>query len=130
MPSGAATGLNGFIAATGVRRLPLSRKFGAGNVRCHLRDRDRYGRHVARCFSGEIDLNRWMVREGHAVCYRAYSVRYLSAEAIARINGTGIWDGGPGVGVAVIAASATAGSLDRHPLTPPKNPVPANAAEK
>jgi endonuclease YncB( thermonuclease family) len=71
----------------------LSRKIGAGNVRCQVQDRDRYGRHVARCFSGETDLNGWMVREGHAVAYRTYSLRYLPYEIIARVNGIGIWDG-------------------------------------
>jgi endonuclease YncB( thermonuclease family) len=71
----------------------LSRKIGAGNVRCQVQDHDRYGRHAARCFSGEIDLNRWMVREGHAVAYTSYSVRYLPAEGLARINGAGTWEG-------------------------------------
>jgi endonuclease YncB( thermonuclease family) len=56
-------------------------------------DRDRYRRAVARCFVGERDLNGWIVSEGLAVAYTSYSVRYLPAEKMGRLNGTGIWEG-------------------------------------
>jgi endonuclease YncB( thermonuclease family) len=42
--------------------------------------------------SGE-DLNAWMVRHGHAVAYRRYSLDYVGAEEAARQEGVGIWAG-------------------------------------
>ena len=42
----------------------LSDRIGRGTVRWQPRDRDRYGRVVAVCFSGSKDLNRWMVLNG------------------------------------------------------------------
>lgn len=63
------------------------------NVRCHLLDRDQYGRHVGRCFLGETDLNAWMVRQGQAVAYRQFSTEYVPAEDAARQKGAGMWQG-------------------------------------
>jgi endonuclease YncB( thermonuclease family) len=45
-------------------------------VRCVQEDVDQYGRVVATCFVGATDLNRAMVRAGHAVPYLAFSRRY------------------------------------------------------
>ena len=45
-------------------------------VRCAQEDIDQYGRVVATCFVGSTDLNRAMVRAGHAVPYLAFSRRY------------------------------------------------------
>ena len=63
------------------------------SVHCKARDRDRYGRIVAVCFLGDIDLNEWLVRQGHAVAYRRYSKDYVAAENAARTARQGIWDG-------------------------------------
>jgi endonuclease YncB( thermonuclease family) len=73
--------------------LALADRIGAGNVRCDLFDRDRYDRHIARCFQGRADLNRWMVLRGQAVAYRRYSTKYASVEARARGQRIGIWQG-------------------------------------
>ena len=32
---------------------------------------------IAKCFKDKINLNRWMVRNGHAVAYRRYSKEYI-----------------------------------------------------
>jgi endonuclease YncB( thermonuclease family) len=66
---------------------------GRAVVRCERRDRDRYGRIVAVCFKGDIDLNGWLVAAGWAVAFRKYSLDYVSEEDEARVEGRGIWSG-------------------------------------
>ena len=62
-------------------------------VRCEPKDRDKYGRTVAICWAGPIDLNRMMVKQGWAVAYRHYSERYVPDEDTARRERLGIWSG-------------------------------------
>jgi endonuclease YncB( thermonuclease family) len=62
-------------------------------VTCTKRDVDRYGRMVAVCKAGPVNLNDWMVRNGWAVAYRRYSSEYTQAEETAKISGRGIWRG-------------------------------------
>lgn len=62
-------------------------------VACRQTDIDRYQRIVAVCQVGDEDLNAWMVRQGHAVAYRAYSQEYVDEEAAARQAKAGIWRG-------------------------------------
>ncbi len=45
-------------------------------VRCIREDVDQYGRVVGTCYAGGTDLNRAMVRAGHAVPYLEFSLRY------------------------------------------------------
>ncbi len=73
--------------------LALADEIGRRTVRCEQRDVDRYKRVVAVCRSGEEDLNAWLVRQGHAVAYRRYSMDYVTAEDEARIEKRGIWSG-------------------------------------
>lgn len=54
---------------------------GPGPVACEARDTDRYGRIVAVCSQSGIDLNAWMVEEGHALAYRQYSKDYVPSWA-------------------------------------------------
>ncbi len=51
-------------------------------VRCTQEDVDQYGRVVATCFVGSTDLNRAMVRAGHAVPYLAFSRRYAGETVV------------------------------------------------
>ena len=60
-------------------------------ISCTPEDRDQYGRTVAVCYLGKIELNEWMVRQGHAVAYTRYSANYVAAEAEARKAKRGIW---------------------------------------
>jgi endonuclease YncB( thermonuclease family) len=60
-------------------------------VSCEERDRDRYGRIVAVCRAGGVDLNRAMVRAGLAWAYTQYSRDYEDAELEAQILGNGVW---------------------------------------
>jgi len=71
--------------------LALSDRIGRRSVICVARDTDRYGRTIAVCSQGGVDLNAWMVAEGWAVAYRRYSLDYASAETDARRAGRNIW---------------------------------------
>lgn len=71
----------------------LSDRIGASTVRCRGTDIDRYKRVIAVCYLGRIDLNEWMVRNGHAVAYRRYSKDYVPAENEARARRRGLWTG-------------------------------------
>jgi endonuclease YncB( thermonuclease family) len=62
-------------------------------VTCTQRDRDRYGRIVAVCRAGAVDLNAWMVGAGWAVAYRRYSREYVREEDEARAARKGMWRG-------------------------------------
>jgi endonuclease YncB( thermonuclease family) len=62
-------------------------------VTCEKRDTDRYGRIVAVCRAGPINLNAWMVGNGWAVAYRRYSMDYVRDENVARRGGKGMWRG-------------------------------------
>jgi endonuclease YncB( thermonuclease family) len=73
--------------------LALSDKIGRGTVSCEPRDKDRYGRIVAVCRIGSIDLNSWLVAQGLAIAYRRYSRDYTSQEAAARNAKRGVWAG-------------------------------------
>ena len=49
----------------------LVKKINKNQVRCIVQDRlDRYKRYIGVCFVEAINLNQWMVRNGHAVAYR------------------------------------------------------------
>jgi endonuclease YncB( thermonuclease family) len=62
-------------------------------VDCEVRDVDRYGRSVAACMVGDVDLGGWMVKNGWTVAYRKYSVDYIAAEDAARSAKVGLWSG-------------------------------------
>ncbi|MFD6320933.1 thermonuclease family protein [Methylorubrum thiocyanatum] len=73
--------------------LALSDKIGQGNVACEAIERDRYGRTVAVCRLGALDLNGWLVEEGHGMAYRRYSTTYVAQEDAAKRAKRGIWAG-------------------------------------
>jgi endonuclease YncB( thermonuclease family) len=73
--------------------LALSEKIGHGTIACDYKDVDRYRRIVGVCWTGDEDLNGWLVSEGWAVAYTRYSARYLLAEGKARLAGRGLWAG-------------------------------------
>ncbi|EKE17530.1 MAG: Succinoglycan biosynthesis protein [uncultured bacterium] len=58
---------------------------------CAVRGTDRYNRSVAVCRTAEGDVNDWLVRNGWAMAYRAYSTDYVAAEVEASRAGLGIW---------------------------------------
>lgn len=78
----------GDAAATELRRL-----IGSRDVSCQKRDEDSYGRMVAVCHSGTVDLGASMVRAGLAVAYRRYSDDYVAEERQAQAARRGVWAG-------------------------------------
>lgn len=69
----------------------LADLIGHGTVRCVSHDVDRYGRDIATCWLGDVNLNERMVATGQAVAYRKYSKRYVAAEGEAEAARIGIW---------------------------------------
>jgi endonuclease YncB( thermonuclease family) len=62
-------------------------------VSCTSVETDRYGRAVAVCKIGDLDINGEMVRLGWAVAYSRHSASYLGTEAEAKKAKRGIWAG-------------------------------------
>ena len=59
-------------------------------VSCQVSDQDRFGRHLAHCHVGPLNLNRKMVGEGMAV---AFGQTYRRDDQLARQQSLGIWGG-------------------------------------
>ncbi len=66
---------------------------GGDPVRCEGDTYDRYRRLIATCYSGSLNLNAELVRQGWALAYRRYSKDYISAEKEAQEAKRGIWAG-------------------------------------
>jgi endonuclease YncB( thermonuclease family) len=64
-----------------------------GPVRCGGTTYDRYKRLIATCYSGTVNINAAMVRQGWALAYRRYSKDYISAEKEAQEAKRGMWAG-------------------------------------
>jgi endonuclease YncB( thermonuclease family) len=78
----------GFAWRCGVEAANVMRSMVAGReVRCRPREVDRYGRTVALCFVGALDLGAAMVKGGFAVAYGAYQ----ADEREARDARRGMW---------------------------------------
>jgi endonuclease YncB( thermonuclease family) len=71
----------------------LEQMIGDLPVTCYVMSGDRYGRTVAICEVNGRDLGEALVRQGMAVAYRHYSVRYVEAEEEARRDHRGLWAG-------------------------------------
>jgi endonuclease YncB( thermonuclease family) len=69
----------------------LSQLVGASPLVCTRTDTDSYGRMVAVCRAGAVDLGREMVAAGFALAYRRYSNDYVGAEAEAHAAKRGLW---------------------------------------
>lgn len=78
----------GETAARELRKLVAAR-----TLSCVQRDIDSYGRLVAVCSNGEVDLGAEMVRAGFALAYRQFSDDYVDEEREARDARRGIWAG-------------------------------------
>ncbi|HEX7038315.1 MAG TPA: thermonuclease family protein [Pseudomonadales bacterium] len=74
-------------------RRALADKVEGNYVRVQIADVDEYGRTVGKVWLGERDINRELVREGHAWAYRRYldDSSLLEDEAAAREAGRGLW---------------------------------------
>ena len=74
-------------------RQALADKVFQRQVRIASEGEDRYGRLLGRIYVGDRDINREMIREGHAWVYRQYSsdIALLEDERLAREQGSGLW---------------------------------------
>ena len=72
----------------------LIKKISKNVVKCLTqKNKDRYNRFIGVCFVDQEDLNKWMVRNGHAIAYRRYSKDYILDEDFAEKNKLGLWSG-------------------------------------
>jgi len=78
----------GAAAAAKLRELVGNRE-----LVCEPRDTDVYGRTVAVCRAGGVDLGAEMVRSGLALAYRRYSTDYVDEEREAQAARRGAWAG-------------------------------------
>ena len=76
-----------------VSKEKLESKVDRSKIKCISSSKDRYERYLAKCFKDKINLNQWMVRNGHAVAYRRYSKEYIPDEDFAKENELGLWQG-------------------------------------
>lgn len=54
---------------------------------------DRYGRLLGFCSVGGVEINAWLVENGHALAFFRYSDRYIAHETVARDARRGVWAG-------------------------------------
>ena len=72
----------------------LIKKVNEKTVVCKVQDKlDRYKRYIGVCFLEDVNLNKWMVRNGYAIAYRRYSKDYIKDENYAKENKIGLWSG-------------------------------------
>ena len=72
----------------------LINKINKSVVKCVVqKNKDRYNRFIGVCFTGKVNLNKWMVRNGNAIAYKRYSKDYISDEEFAKTNKLGLWSG-------------------------------------
>ena len=76
-------------------KVALTKLIKAGDVRCEVKNTDRYGRSIAKCSAkGVPDIGEALVRDGYAVDLgRKTGHAYASVEADARAANRGIWRG-------------------------------------
>jgi endonuclease YncB( thermonuclease family) len=71
----------------------VTRLYQGQTAACAAMDTDSYGRVVARCAAQGLDIGAILVGAGIATAYRAYSTDYVAAEAEAKAQHLGIWQG-------------------------------------
>jgi endonuclease YncB( thermonuclease family) len=60
-------------------------------IQCTDEGKDRYRRQLSYCYSGGINLNAEMVRQGYAIAYTYYDISFIAEEAYAKSHKNGIW---------------------------------------
>ena len=85
---------NGLIWHCGIEATKVLRHLTKGKtVTCIGNAKDQYGRLIANCFIGNLNLNATMVEAGMALAYRYYSLEYVAQEDFARETKQGLWSG-------------------------------------
>jgi len=73
--------------------LALADWIGRAVASCRQTDTDRYRRAIAICAVRGEDMGRWLVRAGHALAFRRYSLDYVADEEHAQAAKRGLWQG-------------------------------------
>ncbi|WP_221091181.1 thermonuclease family protein [Deinococcus aquaedulcis] len=98
------------------------------NVTCTRKDTDRYGRMVAVCTVGAVEVNRWLVQQGWALPYLQYGGQvYVGSAQQAKAAKKGVYAGtyqDPWAYRQNPSNPATAGTP--RPSTPATPPAPSN----
>ena len=71
----------------------LIKKINNQKITCQISDVDYFKRLIGECYKRKINLNAWLVSNGHAVAFRKYSKKYISKELIAKQEKKGMWQG-------------------------------------
>ena len=71
----------------------LIKKINNQKITCKISDVDYFKRLIGECYKKQINLNAWIVANGHAVAFRKYSKRYVSEEIRAKQEMKGMWQG-------------------------------------
>ena len=71
----------------------LDKWIGNATVTCTIDGTDRYNRLLGTCQARGVDMQEWLVENGHAIAYRQYSTQYVPAEHRAAGARVGIWEG-------------------------------------
>ena len=69
----------------------LVKKINKQQVNCKEEEIDRYKRIIAECFVNNESLSKYLVRNGYAVAYRRYSMKFVEDEDYAKKNKLGLW---------------------------------------
>ena len=71
----------------------LKKKINNQKVTCKISDIDYFKRLIGECYKRKVNLNSWLVLNGHAFAFRKYSKKYVSQELQAKENKKGMWQG-------------------------------------
>ena len=63
------------------------------SIKCIHHGIDKYGRFISECWTGEISINSWLVKNGFALAYLQYSDKFFHDEKIAKEKRLGVWQG-------------------------------------
>ena len=79
------------VACGEMAKAELASLIGNAALSCLRKSTDPYGRMVAVCSIGGVDIGQAMVEAGWATAYRRYSDDYVAAELRARSSKAGLW---------------------------------------
>ena len=71
----------------------LIKKINNQKFTCKISNVDYFKRLIGECYKRKINLNAWLVSNGHAVAFRKYSKKYVPDEILAKQEKKGIWQG-------------------------------------
>ena len=71
----------------------LIKKINNQKITCKISNVDYFKRLIGECYKRKINLNAWLVSNGHAVAFRKYSKKYVPDEILAKQEKKGMWQG-------------------------------------